>query len=302
MGERNVVILFILFIIGLLCHIFGFVLNEYMDINVDKKSFDLKDKPLVKGTIKKKYALFIAIFSCVFAFSITIIIFKNNILPLIFLALSALLCVLYNIYSKKILYPEFLLSGGILFIFLYGASTISYDFTSLIYIASFVYFFQIIFSDSIEGAIKDIVHDNLVNAKTTAIKMGVKIENGILKITTKFERYAYVLKLIFIGLIVVLFSLQIEYYQDEYLFHILLLILFTFILFRVTYKFIQYQTFNRKKLIKLFGIHEISAFAIFLIALSPTIKEWSIIIFIGSLLWYLLFNLVIYNSLFTPKI
>ena len=38
MEQLNMLHLFILFIIGVLGHIFGFVLNEYVDIEVDKKS------------------------------------------------------------------------------------------------------------------------------------------------------------------------------------------------------------------------------------------------------------------------
>ncbi|MEM2899321.1 MAG: UbiA family prenyltransferase [Thermoplasmata archaeon] len=48
---------FILFVIGLFVHIYWFVLNEYADIEVDRKSKDLAGKPLVSGAISPNSAL-----------------------------------------------------------------------------------------------------------------------------------------------------------------------------------------------------------------------------------------------------
>jgi len=42
LGQKDIFHLFILFIIGCFYHIYGFVLNEYIDIDVDKKSKDLQ--------------------------------------------------------------------------------------------------------------------------------------------------------------------------------------------------------------------------------------------------------------------
>ena len=38
MGQRNGLNLIIIFFIGILYHIYGFVLNEYIDVEVDKKN------------------------------------------------------------------------------------------------------------------------------------------------------------------------------------------------------------------------------------------------------------------------
>ena len=56
MGQRDIFLLSLLFIIGLLGHIFGYVLNEYIDIEVDKKLSYKIQKPLVSGIIPKKNA------------------------------------------------------------------------------------------------------------------------------------------------------------------------------------------------------------------------------------------------------
>jgi len=44
MGLRDIFLLFILFILGILIHVCGFVLNEYIDVVVDKKFKDLQKK------------------------------------------------------------------------------------------------------------------------------------------------------------------------------------------------------------------------------------------------------------------
>ena len=62
MGETHLLNLVPVFFIGLLAHIFGFAFNHYNDIKIDKLNSELNERPLVKGSIKKKNAL-IFIFS-----------------------------------------------------------------------------------------------------------------------------------------------------------------------------------------------------------------------------------------------
>ena len=61
MGQRDFSSLLILFIIGVLSHIHGFVLNDYADVEVDKKLSELEKKPLVSGIIPKQHAIIIII-------------------------------------------------------------------------------------------------------------------------------------------------------------------------------------------------------------------------------------------------
>ena len=100
MNQRDPFPLFILFLIGVLYHIFGFVLNEYADIEADKKSADLKEKPLVSGSIIKEQALFIVVLSC--TFSCALIIFTSQSpFPILFFISALLLGGTYDIYGKK---------------------------------------------------------------------------------------------------------------------------------------------------------------------------------------------------------
>ncbi|NIP35477.1 MAG: hypothetical protein GWN39_10970, partial [Thermoplasmata archaeon] len=57
-----------LFVTGALLHVFGFVLNEWADLEVDRASKDLQDKPLVSGAISPDEAKWIAVLAAVGTF------------------------------------------------------------------------------------------------------------------------------------------------------------------------------------------------------------------------------------------
>ena len=62
-GKFDFFHLFILFIIGSLAHIFGFVQNDFFDIDIDKKSRYVLKRPLVTGRISENAALWIILIS-----------------------------------------------------------------------------------------------------------------------------------------------------------------------------------------------------------------------------------------------
>jgi len=72
--------LILLFIIGSLAAIYGFVLNDYVDIDVDKLSNELKGRPLVSGKISQKKAVGICIFCVFFAFLLIFILFYGKVI------------------------------------------------------------------------------------------------------------------------------------------------------------------------------------------------------------------------------
>ena len=62
--------LMLLFIMGAFLHLFGFVLNEWADVEVDRASPDLQHKPLVSGEVSSKEALWTAIMAAVLCFAV----------------------------------------------------------------------------------------------------------------------------------------------------------------------------------------------------------------------------------------
>jgi len=304
MGQSDIVLLFILFLIGFLYHIYGFVLNEYIDIDVDKKSVDLKKKPLVCGVVPKSHALFITLLSSLFACFLTIFFFPL-ILPILFSIFALFLGGIYDIFGKKIPGSDFILGIGFFFICLMGASSVSYDFTTLTYIVCSIYFIHISFNNSVEGGLKDVDHDYLAGAKTLATKMGVYVKNGNLMISKKFSAFSFILKFIFICLIVFLcVQPEINLFNfGKNIVQIILVILFSIVMFYTMYKFLYLPVFDRSKLKKLFSVHEMSSYFLLIISISPLIGLWPTIFLIFlPFVWYILFNFILYGKLLQPQV
>ena len=139
--------LVLLFIIGILMHIFVFVLNEYIDLDVDRLSPDLSKKPLVSGTITPKAALAVAFIALIISYIIFFIYFFN-LWALIFLTLSVEFGAIYDIKGKRFAGSDFTLALWIFFFCLFGASIVSTEFSGVLYLIAGLGFFQILFNNS----------------------------------------------------------------------------------------------------------------------------------------------------------
>ena len=71
-GEFAFQHLSILFIIGILAHIFVFVQNDYYDFKIDSKSKYVSDRPLATGNITQKTAAIIFLSSFILSLILTI--------------------------------------------------------------------------------------------------------------------------------------------------------------------------------------------------------------------------------------
>lgn len=304
MGQRDLFSLIIVFIIGLLYHIYGFVLNEYMDLEIDRKSAYLSHKPLVAGTISKRNALFIVIGAGVSSCFVIIIFFPTP-LSILFLICSLLPGGIYDIFGKKFPGSDFVLGVSIFFICLAGASTVTHKFHSLTYIICFLFFIQIVFNNAVEGGMKDIECDSSAGAKTLALWMKATLKNGKLQLTKGFLFFAYTLRIIFIGLIswIVFYGGVFLWLSVNYIIFLILLILLVIVMYITFFKFLYMQKYNRPVLKKLFSVHEIVSFSIVVIALIPLFEPW-IVVFLLFLppAWYILLNLALYGKPLEPNV
>lgn len=90
--------------------IFGFVLNEYADLEIDKASSDLVAKPLVRGTVPRGHALIIALGSLIAAYVLAIFFFFKLPVLTVF-TISIALAGIYDSVGKKLAGADFLLGG-----------------------------------------------------------------------------------------------------------------------------------------------------------------------------------------------
>ena len=134
MGQRNLVVLTVIFFIGLLYHIDGFISNEYADVEVDRLSSELQNKPLVSGIVSKKHALIVAWAACIGAYLLTILFFFSP-LPLLLLSLAVLIGTVYNFFRKKLSeVSDFIVAGGsCVYVIIWGKYGFCASLTSFVY-------------------------------------------------------------------------------------------------------------------------------------------------------------------------
>ena len=301
--EINIFKLSIIFLIGIFMHIFEFVLNEYIDLEVDKRSPDLSEKPLVKGTISPGAALGVVFGSMIIVYILTFIYFFS-IWSLILLTLAFEFGAIYDIHGKRFAGSDFTLALWIFFFCLFGASTVSLEFTGLLYLIAGLGFLQIVFNNAIEGGLKDSDHDAAAGAKTLAGALGVKVKLNRIKIPVAFKFAAYSIKgghIFLIILIILIGTVQLNNYYD--IFQIFLIVILIFLILSTLITFLSKQQFNRSKLKRIFSTHEIATYFVAPILLLQLIGPSVVFgLLILPLIWYIGLNMILYGRPLEPKV
>jgi len=188
-----------LFIIGIFGHIFGFVQNDYFDIEIDKKSKYVSERPLAKGIVSLKGALFLFLFSF-FASIILAYVFFFTILSFLTLLLSFFLATLYNRYSKRMPGMEYVLGAGHCTFVLFGALTVSDVLSHLVIFYVLFVLMTYVFNVGVSANLKDVKYDSKQGIKTTPMIFGVTEKDDELRIPALFTTYAFSIKGIQIGI------------------------------------------------------------------------------------------------------
>jgi 4-hydroxybenzoate polyprenyltransferase len=301
----NIIQIFIpLFLVGIIIHIFGEILNDYMDYDIDKANVELLEKPLVSGDVSKRSAL-IGLILC-FIFLILVIVFsKFNNLSIILFIIGATTGIIYQLISKKWLHSAILLAFYVFFIILFGAAYAgAYDnilfIPPLVYVLSILGFFQLWINTAILGHIKDIKNDSEYGAKTFPMLFGVKVE-GEGKTPKLIIPMGFRTLVIFIQIInLIVAFLPIIYYKKFYdgsinlfLLSFSLVILSVIILVSMI-KTMRFKLFERNKLMKIMAVREIATYFLAPVLLLPLIGEVMTIIYIFfPLIWFIIVNKLI---------
>jgi 4-hydroxybenzoate polyprenyltransferase len=293
-----------LFLVGIIIHIFGEILNDYMDYDIDKANIELSEKPLVSGDVSKRSAL-IGLILC-FVFLIIVIIFsKFSILCLILFIIGATTGIIYQLISKKWLHSAVLLALYVFFIILFGAAYAgAYDnilsIPPLVYVLSILGFFQLWINTAILGHLKDIKNDSEYGAKTFPMLFGVKIE-GDGKTPKLIIPMSFRTLVIFIQIINLFVAfLPIIYYKKFYdsgvnLFLLSFsLILISIIILVSMIKTMWFRLFERNKLMKVMAVREIATYFFAPVLLLPLIGGVIALIYIFfPLIWFFIVNKLI---------
>jgi 4-hydroxybenzoate polyprenyltransferase len=302
-GQRDPFLIFIICVVGLLYHIYGHVLNDYADIEVDRQSSELINKPLVSGVIPKEHALVIIIASIVLIYIFTAVYFLQ-LSTILIITLALILGAVYNLFGKRIPgISDLVMATFYTLSFFYGASTFPIVYTNLIYIVASLIFVSVVFANVVEAGLKDVDHDHLSGAKTLAIVMGVKVENGKLIANRKFKTLAYSLLLFcFILTIALLFQSEINFFNYNYVALLLVAILVVTIVIGC-YKLLNLRAFSRSKVKKFYFLINTSVGVLFVICLYPLVGLIiTLVLLVGPPLWYIAFSKILYGKSIQPGI
>jgi len=301
-GTLTPLKLVILFIIGGLAHSYGFVLNDVIDIKVDKLSKDLIARPLVQGSITRKRAAFFAVFCMIGSFLLSLVFFselRSYIFLFIILLLAYFFATVYDIASKKYPGMDLFVAGAVFFLILFGASTIGTP-TTLAYVVAFIGGLQVLFMNMINGAIKDIDHDKEGSANTIAIRLGANVHAGVIGLPLSFKTTGYLIEIGRMLLIFIPFTTFVMPSLHLSVWQIALLVILEVLIFVSIYKLYSIRTFDRTRIRKSIGIT-----VIFMYATTP-IMLCSLNIYIALValippLWFFGSNLMLHKTVFEPK-
>jgi len=272
-GEFTFQHLTILFIIGLLVHIFTFVQNDYYDVEIDSKSKYVSNRPLPTGCISQKTAFFIFVSSFIFSLILAIVFFFTF-YSFIVLLLSFLLVTLYNKYSKRLSGMEYILSTGVFTYGIFGALTVSNNITYLAILISAMGFMQWLFSVGISANLKDVEFDSKVCIRTTPMVFGVHLSDKKLMIPVSFSSYAFGIKIIHILIAVISFVLG---YTSIFVYGLpipgICFVIISVLLLYLTLKILSTPMSKRDKMLIYVGLQEGLAILLIPIALMSYLTE-----------------------------
>ncbi len=307
MEYYDLLTLFLLFLIGFLGHTYGFVLNDIIDKKIDKTSEEISDRPLLSGTISVKKAWIFAIISMIFAFIIAFYIAYDTQIyyPIIILIISSILITIYNLTSKKLPGMDIFVTSAVFFFILYGSSiTVDniYSVTKLAWIVSVLGAIQVLFMQFIAGGMKDIENDYNTRAKTIAIKIGVRVIDGKLIVTSSFKLLAYVIQLIDLAVVFLPFFIVwnlnnltlMQYIQWT------TIVFIGIIMFYISYKLLSMERFERNKARRYIGSHYMINFAIVPIMLM-SLNPWAGLLMFFPGLGFILSNIILHGTITQPK-
>ncbi len=304
-GTTSIPQIFILFIIGCLSHIYGFVLNDVIDVGIDKLSEELSPRPLVSGTITKKQATYFA-FGAMFLSWIFSLFFYRDMrsmaIILSILVIADAFSTVYNYISKKYPGMDIFVASAVFFLIIFGGATVSTEklfSTPILWIVAFIGGIQVIFMNMINGAIKDIDHDAEGGGRTLAIKLGATVEDGKMIMPRSFMAIGYgveITRTLLVFLPFIILSDQFPFVAWQ----IVLLIILTILTLYWIHKLFTIGEFVRKNVRVNIGIIVIFMYAsapVMMYSLNPYIMLTALV----PPLWFICGNTVLHKSAFEAK-
>lgn len=251
-GVTDPVSLLILFLIGCMVAIFGFVLNDYADVKLDSLIEELRDKPLVSGAISRTSAVLVCFVTLIFAFFLAALLWHGTVLTdrkmmaLSMFAVAWGLGTVYNLYGKKIAGSDLFVALAMAVTFLFGALAFAQP-TLLTWVVFVLTFNQTLHMNAVEGGIKDADHDPLMGVENLARVAGVSVRGSRLSIPPVFQVFGLGIRLSSAVLVFVPFIYDVSYELWQL---VLLAVMLAGVLF-IEARLLRLRRFDRSRIRKL---------------------------------------------------
>jgi len=303
-GVSDLFTLAILFGIGAFAAMYGFILNDYADVELDSLVDDLHGKPLVSGDISKKTAVAICVFLILLAFLFLFYLWRGKNLDdykffaLLCIILAGVLGSVYNLYGKKIPGSDFFVAISMSFLFLAGALAVGIPniITWIIFVLTFN---QALHMNIIEGGIKDADHDYKMGVKNIALSSGVRVENNAITIPISFKIFGMGIRLFSACL---LFTPFLIFGYSYNIWQLVILLVATLGVIFFSIKLLSIKIFLRKKIQKYIGIQSFLRYSLVPIMLSSIIDPLiCLILIVFPIIWYIILTPLVGERLFRPR-
>jgi 4-hydroxybenzoate polyprenyltransferase len=192
----NGLVLWELLLFGLLYHVFTFVHNDIVDMEVDARSRYVAARPLLAGAVPRGHAVVLVLGALIGVLVLAVL--SASVLTAV-LALAALGCAAaYNLWSKRSAFLEYLLGLGVFFLVLAGAVVVTPQVSVLAWVVAGAFFSQWVFSVGVAANLKDIEEDTKNGVFTSPTVFGVRFTSGRIVIPRGFQAYAGLVSLAYI--------------------------------------------------------------------------------------------------------
>jgi 4-hydroxybenzoate polyprenyltransferase len=187
---------FALLAVGLAFHIFAYVLNDVLDLDIDRTEPMRADSPLVRGTISRAVALWLALLQLPVGFALAVIAGAGP-RALVSLAIAFAGLAIYDLYGKRCRWPlltDVVESFGFCALVLFGTLLAGEPRADTAWLLGLVWVYVLMIT-GVHGSVRDIANDHARGALTTAIWLGARPAAGSsVKLSRALIAYGFLLQ------------------------------------------------------------------------------------------------------------
>jgi len=201
--------------IGLWAHVYGFVLNDIVDLDIDRKTPQRQRFPLVQGRISLHMALFVVVTMIPLAHATLASFPDSSLTDHVLLGTSFCLAAVYDVFGKRFpltpLIAELCFGVAVGLLALLGSHLAAGCVQPCGILLGLFYVLQLLLTNSVHGGIKDLDSDLENNVITTPIWWGVRINDaGLVHSPLTFKLWGMILQALSVALILLLVFLNFQ--------------------------------------------------------------------------------------------